>query len=481
MHLSPEPLQYFQDTVLVSGVAGDTTGTYFVPSDDTLGDTWASPTFDDSAWASGKLGMGFDGGSNVDFDETFIATEVNANATVPGATNFMVRIPFQVNDLDAVKQQALVLRMKYDDGFIAYLNGTQVHVQNVNTTNGISWNTRASASHPDADGKLFEDFDISANADLLVPGNNLLAIRIFNQSAAGNDLMVLPELVARETLFGLSPTASVYYTTDGTDPRGADGNPSASATQLLNGGDVTIDRNVRIIARAFDEADRGKQSAIVRSDWSGPVEYNFSVRSQPFVISEVNYNPSPATDAEKLAGFSSDDFEFIELQFNGITQTDLLGLRLSDGVEFDFYTSNIQSVQPGGRVLVVANEAAFKARYGSGLPVAGEYRGNLDNNGEDIDLKDVTGETIFSVSYGDSDPWPVAADGLGATLVLKDPAHVTDKQQNKWYSWRSSTEYNGTPGAASAAASGVVINEVLTRNDAPSNAKDVVELYNSSA
>jgi hypothetical protein len=48
-------------------------------------------------------------------------------------------------------------------------------------------------------------------------------------------------------------------------------------------------------------------------------------------------------------------------------------------VEFTFpaYTLN-----PGARVLVVANQLAFGSRYGNGLPIAGEYIGRLDNSGD---------------------------------------------------------------------------------------------------
>ena len=87
-------------------------------------------------------------------------------------------------------------------------------------------------------------------------------------------------------------------------------------------------------------------------------------------------------------------------------------------MDFDFYNSSIPSIAPGGRVVVVSNPAAFALRYGNNVPVAGQFSGNLNNNGEDIDLRMGTGDVIFSVSYGDADPWPVTADGLGATLEL---------------------------------------------------------------
>ena len=35
------------------------TTAYFVPSDESLGRTWTQPEFDDSGWATGETGIGF--------------------------------------------------------------------------------------------------------------------------------------------------------------------------------------------------------------------------------------------------------------------------------------------------------------------------------------------------------------------------------------------------------------------------------------
>ena len=52
---------------------------------------------------------------------------------------------------------------------------------------------------------------------------------------------------------------------------------------------------------------------------------------------------------------------------------DLTDLRFTKGVDFDFAGSAVTSLAPGEFVLVVRNLAAFEARYGTGLPVAGEF------------------------------------------------------------------------------------------------------------
>ena len=146
-----------------------------------------------------------------------------------------------------------------------------------------------------------------------------------NSSATSGDFVVLPGLVSRQLDFGVNPNAQVYYTTDGSDPRGPDGMPSDSAI-LADGQKITIDQNTRIIARAYDETSRGQEARIVLTDWGGTTQFDFSVPLSPLVISEIHYNPANATQAELDAGFDRDDFEFIEVHNPSATAASLAGL-----------------------------------------------------------------------------------------------------------------------------------------------------------
>ena len=481
--ISSAPLTFNSDTTLLSGVPGAMTATYFVPTDDSLGDSWAAPGFNDSTWSSGATGLGFDTGS--DF-ENVLQTYVRPNESDPDATTILSRISFEVDDAQAVQDDDLILRMKYDDGFVAYLNGTEVLRHNLRDPE-LAWDSRANGRRSSNDKTIavtFEEFDLSEHSDLLVQGTNLLAIRGLNSTASSTDMLILPELVSREILFGVNPAAKVYYTTDGTDPRGPDGNPSPSAQVLPDGESITITQNTRVIARNFDDViDRGEQSRVVGVDqiyWSGPLQYDFVTTTSSLVISEIHYNPTPATEAEIDAGYESDDFEFIEILNPTRQVADLTGVQLTDGVDFDFYGGAITTLQPGERLVVVSNEAAFESRYGNDAPVAGQYEGNLNNSGEDIDLVDGSGTVLFSVMYGDDDPWPVRADGAGASLELVDPSGTPPALQSKWYSWRGGREFGGTPGTAGAGPIGVVVNEVLAATRGGEGLRDAIELLNTS-
>jgi hypothetical protein len=196
-------------------------------------------------------------------------------------------------------------------------------------------------------------------------------------------------------------------------------------------------------------------------------------------ISEINYNPRAADPDAGELDVDNDQFEFVELVN---TSSDpaadplvLTDVRFADGITFDFAGSAVTELGSGEFVLVVRNQAAFESRYGTGWPVAGVYTGGLDNGGERIWLVDAAGSTVLDFSYGDDDPWPGRADGRGASLEPVDPAGDYNDQAN----WRSSSEFNGSPGeAGTGPIVDVVINEVLTHTDLP--AVDTIELYNTT-
>ena len=171
-------------------------------------------------------------------------------------------------------------------------------------------------------------------------------------------------------------------------------------------------------------------------------------------ISELHYHPADPTMAEAAAGFDdADDFEFIELVNIGEQPITLADARLSkvvidtreQGVLFNFLDSPIQRLGPGERVIVVDNLSAFETRYGSDLPVAGQWRGGLSNRSETVTLT-VGTELIQQFTY--SDQWHPETDGRGASLEIAD---ANDSNLGRWSlatGWRTSIKPGGSPGRA---------------------------------
>lgn len=454
----------FDDTDLV---ASNAVVKYFTPTDDLLGTDWAKRDFNDSSWSSGPMGIGFETG------EVFgplIATSVQMPA---GGTTILTRMSFQLNDVNDVER--LILRLRYDDGFVAYLNGTEILARNLRDTT-LSWNSRAN-SRTNAASATFDEFNLSQFKNLLVAGNNVLSIRGINTSDASTDMLVQANLVSRHVRVGNGPIGKVYFTTDGTDPRGADGQPSATAQLYQPDQLITIGGNTRLRARNFDDViDRGGESRIVRTDWSAPLELNFVTETPTLRITEINYHPPGETDYPT----GTEALEFLEIQNTGTAAASLVGVRLTGDVQFDFATSNVRSLAPGARTVVVANPAAFQARYGNQISVAGQFTGRLGNADGSVQLLDGTGITLVEVDYNDGELWGLAADGLGATLELVAPETVSAATNGKWYQWSTSQLNGGTPGTANSGLPTVVIEEVVARPGAAASS-DTIELRNVSA
>jgi hypothetical protein len=110
-----------------------------------------------------------------------VASNVSAAMRNVSASAFL-RLPFTV--VDPASQNLLVMRMRYDDGFVAYLNGTEIWRRNAGPV----------TARPSGAALVAEEIDISRYAALLVPGTNVLAIHGMNVSAADADFLVLPEL-----------------------------------------------------------------------------------------------------------------------------------------------------------------------------------------------------------------------------------------------------------------------------------------------
>jgi hypothetical protein len=101
-----------------------------------------------------------------------------------------LRIPFSI--ANALNFNTLKLRIQYDDGFVAYLNGVEVARRNAPAS--LSWNSTATAEHPAPLATEFEEIDISAALPALVTGSNVLAIQGLNRSPTDSSFLILPVL-----------------------------------------------------------------------------------------------------------------------------------------------------------------------------------------------------------------------------------------------------------------------------------------------
>lgn len=153
---------------------------YFVPSTEPSS-TWKFFTFPETGWLTGPSGIGF--GDND--DNTVIAS---------GKMSVFMRKKFTITDLQNLK--SMWLHMDYDDGFIAYINGTEICRANMGQAgSAVSYNTAASSHEANIfNGGSPDGFDISNYINLLNENENVLAIQVHNTNSTSTDLSAIPIL-----------------------------------------------------------------------------------------------------------------------------------------------------------------------------------------------------------------------------------------------------------------------------------------------
>lgn len=144
---------------------------------------------------------------------TSVGAATNVQSSMQGTNaTLWTRIPFEVDD--EVDFQALFLRMHYNDGFVAYLNGQEIARRNAPAS--LNWNSTATASRTPTQTSQAEDINITSFKSLLQPGTNVLAIQGLNITAGDSSFLVLPELIGVETTddvrFFLDPTPTAANT-----------------------------------------------------------------------------------------------------------------------------------------------------------------------------------------------------------------------------------------------------------------------------
>jgi hypothetical protein len=107
-------------------------------------------------------------------------------------TSCYIRIPFRIEANELADLTGLIIKVRYNDGFVAHLNGIEVARRNFDGT--PAWNSRSSSSHSDSAAGVFEDIDISESISDLKPGDNVLAIQGMNTSLTSSDLLISAEL-----------------------------------------------------------------------------------------------------------------------------------------------------------------------------------------------------------------------------------------------------------------------------------------------
>lgn len=173
--------------------------------------------------------------------------------------------------------------------------------------------------------------------------------------------------------------------------------------------------------------------------------------SAQVVITEIMYNPPES---------GTDSLEYVELFNKSNSPLDVSGWNFTQGFEFVFPASS--TINPNSYIVIAKSASAFENVFGFQPYGIWVINGALTNNpGEDIELRDAAGNVIDYVDYMNAAPWPIGANGNGASLVLCD-VNADNTLASNWQDASTSTgvtingkEILANPGAASSCSSAI--------------------------
>jgi hypothetical protein len=192
-----------------------------------------------------------------------------------------------------------------------------------------------------------------------------------------------------------------------------------------------------------------------------PVFTGPCTRRTSVVLSEIQYHPADDVTANAR--------EFIELYNSSPISVDLSGWKLRGDVDFDIPAGT--RLEGGCFLVIAADPVALQAGGASGV-VLGPWTGVLSNNSGTVRLRKASGGIVLETNYDDDNPWPIAADGSGHSMVLARPSFGESQPQ----AWAASDQPGGSPNALDV-ASDSALDRVLI-SEIAATGTTFVEFYN---
>jgi hypothetical protein len=271
-------------------------------------------------------------------------------------------------------------------------------------------------------------------------------------------------------------TYTIYYTTNGMDPRAIlTGLPAASAINAGTGATATVSLTATgpVLARVFDG-----------TTWSALFDTSYIIGAPAthdnFVITEINYNPpgsvSPGGAVNPGTALDPQLYEFIELRNISAATLQLTGVKFSLAIDFTFPDGS--TLAPGARLVVARDPGSFSSRYPlvSVGQIFGPWLGALNNGGERLTLTDASLAVIQSVYYNNTpagEIWPSQPRGDGPSLVFLTPnAPAASAANSPPAEWTSHTVNLGNPGGPDFGYTAFFMANGATTNGQGDNDKD---------
>ncbi|MFN0129049.1 MAG: hypothetical protein ACKV19_20435 [Verrucomicrobiales bacterium] len=173
----------------------------------TGGGNWRTRAFNDSAWPSGTKGTGYensptDSTNYADLIDPALDFKNETYGASPRKSVIYMRCVFSAQP-DRATFNSLRLLMRFDDGFVAYLNDQEVARKFVATSSVPTVPTAllptpsslASQGNADTNAVIFEEFNLTSHlTKISTTEQNVLAIYALNDKVDSSDLVAWPVL-----------------------------------------------------------------------------------------------------------------------------------------------------------------------------------------------------------------------------------------------------------------------------------------------
>ena len=226
-----------------------------------LGTAWRGASYNDAAWDRGDGVLGYDtGGDEISWINRILDYGSDPNDRHP---TYYFRKVFILNeepgDVSSLKLNAL-----YDDGFVAYLNAQEV-AREAMPVGTILYTNHASSARELSGPTDFQEINISTYTGALVKGQNVLAVEVHQAAADSSDMIWdasltydvsgLPSAHVDMTpgqsftdpidvyIWSDTAGATIYYTTDGSEPGPGD-------TTIVSSNYFTLNHTATVKAKA---------------------------------------------------------------------------------------------------------------------------------------------------------------------------------------------------------------------------------------
>lgn len=138
---------------------------------------WQSGNYDDSLWSSGNGPFGFGNFSGVPIGTNTSLLMQNR------VTSLYLRKTFTATEAQASSTQTLEFLARYNDGFIAYLNGVEIARRNMGNPGMFAYHDQVAFNT--GAGSTTETLGVGTANTRLVTGQNTLCIQVHNSALNG--------------------------------------------------------------------------------------------------------------------------------------------------------------------------------------------------------------------------------------------------------------------------------------------------------